>query len=234
MDSLRTSEGQEKEEGLTNAETTQERNAEAVPQLRKHDDPAEVQRGTGIESGIQPEALLQPALHGGLDGGADQSSKRQDFSPAVTENRGAVLREMPEHASAGCPPQGWQSDEQLARQLTDLVRRLSHAYTLAVVEGDHQTCENLRRVFPACAKAGPVQYTLQSVPQTWRPPTREEVERAWRAGLLAGAVILPASPLCGKLEGRAAMLRGFGNSIVPPLAAEFIRAAMAAEKEEPA
>ena len=33
---------------------------------------------------------------------------------------------------------------------------------------------------------------------------------------------------------RVVALRGAGNSIVPPLAAEFIRAAMAAEKEEPA
>jgi DNA (cytosine-5)-methyltransferase 1 len=33
-------------------------------------------------------------------------------------------------------------------------------------------------------------------------------------------------PLCEKIEGRAALLKGYGNAIVPPLAAEFIQAMM--------
>jgi hypothetical protein len=36
-------------------------------------------------------------------------------------------------------------------------------------------------------------------------------------------------PLAGKVPGRAALLKGFGNAIVPELAAEFIRAVLGSE-----
>ncbi len=35
-------------------------------------------------------------------------------------------------------------------------------------------------------------------------------------------------PLCGKVPGRVELLKGYGNAIVPPLAAEFVKAYMEA------
>jgi hypothetical protein len=68
------------------------------------------------------------------------------------------------------------------------------------------------------------------------PPGRGHAQQF--AGKLANAVCkLPQEislhffhgyPLIGKIVGRTGLLRGYGNAIVAPLAAEFVKAAMAA------
>jgi DNA (cytosine-5)-methyltransferase 1 len=35
-------------------------------------------------------------------------------------------------------------------------------------------------------------------------------------------------PVCAKVEGRVLLLKGYGNAIVPPLAAEFVKCFMEA------
>jgi len=177
----------------------------------------------GSNGFFEPQVLRQ-AMHGSEHGRKNQSldaSIQQEPSNKKDEGGLRGLRRVPQN---GCSPCRWKSTQQRPAKLEDVVRLLPHAYSLARVEGDDETAEavqGLRQARPSCWL---LQYPLHTVPETWGPVNRSEVERAWREGCFESWFVTVASPVVdSKIPSRAALLRCIGNSIVPQVAAEFIR-----------
>ena len=58
--------------------------------------------------------------------------------------------------------------------------------------------------------------------EAWRSLTREERERLWVAFDTSNLVRTMEHPLSINAKNRVGRLRGYGNAIVPPLAAAFL------------
>jgi DNA (cytosine-5)-methyltransferase 1 len=209
-----------------NATTTTADSEESVQILRTSDDPQSDGRSAGGSIGLPSAEVLQPGVHGRMDGGSDQGARSEEQSPPVNEAPSIRLPEVRIGKEASRSPQGRQPSQQCLIQLGDVVRHLPHAYTLAQMEGDHATAEALLRVYEACPSLGPVQHALQPIPSARGSACRQEIQRAWEAGLFDRFGIVGCSPLVKQFPSRVTALKGLGNAIVPQVAATFIWACM--------
>ncbi len=174
---------------------------------------------------VQKEEILQSRLHGESDGGCGQNSKREEQPAAVRQAQHDGLRGLRgDEGEDSCSPHGREPAQQRGFKFEDVMRLLPSAYALAALAGDTATIENLHTLFPSSAPQRDVQHALFEVAQAWRCPDRQEVERVWRAGGFENWGLRAQSPLAVSVGGRVGMLRGYGNAIVPAIAAEFIQA----------
>jgi hypothetical protein len=178
----------------------------------------------GGSRGIHQKEVLQHALHGCLDGGANQGSQSKEQPQAVGQDGQVVMPIVQSNETIGGTSHRRKPAEQFRPKLKDIVRKLPHAYTLARMEGDNETAEKLLSMFPSSASRRPVQHALHEIPEVWESPDREAVERAWEAGDFDNFRIVACKAIVKSHPGRTTMLKGFGNAIVPHLAAAFVAA----------
>jgi hypothetical protein len=97
--------------------------------------------------------------------------------------------------------------------------------------GTQETANPVRGVREPGQAEPDVSDALAAVQEVWRSFVDEGAKDGPAARLRSCAGIIAAIrgfPLCDKVPGRMMLLRGAGNAIVPPLAAEFIKAAVEA------
>lgn len=181
---------------------------------------------TGGFDGVSEKEILQPNLHGSCNGGKDQGIEREEQQKAVLQGEQGALRAMRLNEENSCSSHRSKPIKQRPFELEDVMRLLPQAYALAAIEGDSATIEELHSLFPASKTQWTLQYPLLQVAASWQCPSREEVERAWKSGAFDRWGMSPISPLAVNVPGRVGMLKGYGNAIVPQVAATFIQAAI--------
>ena len=218
------------DEGKIDAEKSDSRSSKNVFSLRECDEEKTLQWKAGRHDGLHEKKILQSALHGKGDDWDNPCPHTDEQPPSVAETEQGILRELRENGNATLrSPQRRKSNEQRYIQLDDIMRLMPSAYAHAFFEGDRKTCEALRLLFPSSLPRESVQHSPIQDAKAWKSPDCKEVERVWRAGLFRDFGLIPCNPLVDGLPGRASLLRGYGNAIVPQVAAEFIRAFMECE-----
>lgn len=182
-------------------------------------------RGLGRFDQIQAAEVLRPALHGPWHGWNDQSFECAELAEAEREAGGGVLFPLRSFRHAAlCASSGRKSTEQHAVEPSDLVRLLSSSFAFAQLRSDDRTAEALQALLEACGAERLMSRPSGEASEVWRSLTDADKGRLLvRLGEFRRASI---SPLVSTPKGnnRAAKLRGYGNSIVLPLAAAFVGA----------
>lgn len=209
-----------------NATTKKAGPEESVQELSSGDDPENDRNTTRGLDRVYSSEVLQPSLHGGLDGRENQSTDREEQQADGIPTKGINLLPMRNEQQAGVPPHRRESTEQRPLELDGVVRHLPHAHTLATVEKDDTTAQALLALFASSPALRAVQHPLQPVSPARQSEYHDAVERAWKAGVFSRWGVIACNPLCVNMPGRVGLLRGYGNAIVPQVAAEFVKAVM--------
>jgi len=187
-----------------------------------------LQQDVGGHGGIHSQKILRPSVHGDELRRADQGVKSAQQSAPVSEGCLGELRELRRDETASRPPHRPESAEQHPGELADTLRVLSQAAALATKEGCQST-PLLRLLRDSCSEAGNVPKALSTLEEIWRSILNQEA-CDWSAGQVRACADRIATyssfPLTSKQPNRVMLLRGFGNAIVPHVAAEFIKAVM--------
>jgi hypothetical protein len=218
---------------------------ENVPLLRQVVSEEEIQRNTRVQSGIRQKDLLQSGVHDTSDGRQDQEAQPQKLPQAVTQGcSGAVPDMRQERHKAACPPHRQRPNEQRRRQLNNVVRFLPSSLAFAELHGLGKEAEALQVLQHAILSRRPLLQASATLAEIWQSLSDEEADEIWlETG--GASLILPQSPLAhgvprklgpslagirelvrGARRNRVGRLRGYGNAIVPEVAAEFVRAFM--------
>ena len=174
---------------------------------------------------IQAAEVLRSALHGHWDGGDDQGVECRELAKAEREAGGEVLFPLRayrwEAQRASC---GRESAEQRSVEPLDLVRILSSSLAFATLRSDDRTAEALRSLLEACHAERLVFWSSDEAAALWRSLADEDKGRLLVGlGTFRRASISPLVTSQGNRGlARAKRLRGYGNSVVLPLATAFI------------
>jgi len=207
-------------------------------------------RDVGVHTQLQTSEVLRENLHGKLDGGGNQSAEPEEQSQAVNQMQEGGMREMRNPQKTGGSPQGFQPGEQRPCQFDDLMLALSHENPLGRMATNEETFEALQNMWRPCKEARDVPKTFSEMEEAWRSLSSSESITKWNSHC-EGKFLIHLSPVFIKgifplvdglprgvvpsgdpgnqsyanatAEARAVRLKGYGNAIVPPLAAMFIK-----------
>jgi hypothetical protein len=148
-------------------------------------------------------------------------------APQIDRDGGASVRAMRQDGlQTACPPSGREPGERQPVELADFVRLLPSSLALAELHRDTATTDRLRALLEASGAQGLVQYAPDAAEAAWRS-LGEEGQNRFRLAVEAGAWMRTVEhPLAHGAPAQVGRLRAYGNAIVAPVAAEFIRAAM--------
>jgi hypothetical protein len=214
------------EEEKIDAETETSRPNQTLSRVRSETDKKILQqRSAGGSNDIFEASVLQSGLHGrGVRG--YQSSDRTEQSAAIRQEAEAIVREVRVHARSSLSSLGRKSTQQRPAEPNDVVLYLSHTMASAEWETESAASGCLLHLLDAFVWAGVLLEALPEIPQVWRSASDEARQRIGCFLCSRGAEWLVSSPLMVGEAGRIMRLRGYGNSVVAPLAAEFIKAFM--------
>jgi hypothetical protein len=123
---------------------------------------------------------------------------------------------------------GSESREQPPIELADFVRLLPSSLALSELHRDESTTKALRAVLATRGAQRLMQYTPDSIEAAWRSLS-QEIQDEFRLAVWQGCFVRTVEhPLAHGVPARVGRLRGYGNAIVPHVAAEFIHAYVAA------
>ena len=202
---------------------------ETLPQMRKATDAEEVQRQAGGQDSLFASGVLRSDMHGGMDGGAKQEPQSQERPASGGQESGKYLRTMRPQAIRHAhvrSPQRPEPAEQQQEELADFVRLMPSSLAFAKLHGDAATQEALLAMLEASGTQGLLQYASYEGEKAWRSLDGVARQRLWDGLGQAGLVRTIEPPLAQGIANRVGRLRAYGNSIVVPQAAVFIRAYM--------
>lgn len=146
-----------------------------------------------------------------------------DFQEIQEASLRALLTIPGAQLQLACPPYQPRLDGPSAGELDDTVRSVSP------VASQYQAEESVPPMRSGAVPDGIVRGLLQEVAQIWEAYVDSEGGRK-RGDVFRDAISTIESfhgyPLAGKTIGRKQLLRGYGNAIVPQLAAQFILSVM--------
>jgi hypothetical protein len=212
-------------------ETTETDPTQSMPILRCNHDQEAIQRGTGGLDCLPAEKVLQPGLHGEVDGRPNQESYSAKQSETINKEAQAILRTLRHHKeAAGCSSSGRKSPEQFGYEFADAMRLLPSAITFAKLHRHGGASENLFTLLSPDDAQRLMRDTPITDAEAWRSLTEES-----KTGLVLGFaegrfVISDEGPLASGAAARVLRLRGYGDSIVAPLAGAFIKAYLEARR----
>ncbi len=212
---------------VADAKDSKAGSSEDVPPVRGGAITKEVQWGVGGHGRVHAPKVLRPWMHGGVNGGCDQAGEPEEQPSSISEvGEGGVRDVRTSWASPPCPPHRRESSEQRTCEFADFVRLLPQAIALAQLERDDRTASGLRTLLEARTPAGVVLHSPESVQAVWRSIDEEGQARIYLEARARGLVVAPVSPLEPGTAARVGRLAGYGNAIVPTVAATWIRAVM--------
>jgi hypothetical protein len=195
---------------------------EAVRDLRDHDGPETDRCEAGRCLGLPEEAALFPNMRK-LSDGCEEGNLQSTRSQIKADG----LRGMWSNEAPSCSPPRRGLHEQRSVEPADVVRFLSSTLALGAWQETVEAAIGLQNMRIACAEVGYVSEALSTLPQIWRSMPDEARERIGRLLCAGGCLIWESFPLLTIGQpNRVGAIRGFGNAIVPQVAAEFIRAAI--------
>ena len=200
---------------------------QALQELRSEDGSSATRRGAdGGPELLHQEGLLRPSLHGDGLRRDDQDAEPEKQSPSIDQGPSGRLRDVWGHDEASRSSQERRPDGQPPIEPSDLVRFLSSSLACPTWETDLALCGALPHLRRAAQGVGVLPEALSTLPQVWRSLDDEARQQIGRELISRGARRHILSPLAGPIPARVAKLRAAGNSIVPQVAAAFIRATM--------
>ena len=216
----------DKAEAQEEVDATPETNsAKPMSKLRCDYDEEALRRGTRGPYSFSSEEILRSPLHGRLDGGSDQEPKSSKQPPTISEEAQTVLRTLRTHRyDAGCPPSGRKSLEQFGEEFTNFVRLLPSSLALAKLHGNACTTEALQSMLSASDAERFMRNAPISDSEAWGSLTQESKARLVMGFAEGRFLVSDEGPLVTGSTGRVGKLRGYGNSVVAPVAQAFIEA----------
>lgn len=240
-------------EGESVDASQEERPEEDMPALQDVASPEAIQRPTRRPDSVSEEGVLQSDVHGGGHGGGNQKPQREELTPAISQRGGKQMQTMrTERHVIVQAPQRRKSAQQRRIQFDYCVRLLSSSLALAKLRGDHEATKALQDLREAIYETGSVRHPSATIGEAWGSLKDEEMERI-RVGFANRACVISSlaplaygiprklgPPLTGMGQvgiraaraNRVGRLRGYGNAVVPELAAEFVRAYLESMDQE--
>ena len=223
VDDGRREDGSQK--GEMNGEAAVASGGQIVQNMWRDDAEEAIWERTRRSQGLRGSQVLRPDMYGYMDGGPHQSDEPEGQQEAVSQEGRGPMSPLPGNDSTSRPPHGSRPAEQFSRELDHALLCVSHAGALEDVA---QTREDLFRLHGILAKTWSMQSALAALQEVRLSISHKDTpERATTRLRACGRAIWDAGnqyPLSRRRPGRVGTLRGAGNAIVPPLAAEFIRA----------
>jgi len=223
MDSIGTC---QRETGVMYGAQTEGNSREILQAMRCAYDAEGVRAEVGGSFGIQPAAVLRQEMHGVVADGEDQGRVAEGIPETGSKARREELPGLRDCAQFERTSRGRQPNEQCPGQPDARVFCVSHERAWALATGDGKTEAALSFLQRYLSQGGDVPTTLSEIQKAWESISDEEKAGC---GICSGGrfCISSVSPIAPVRPGRTGQLRAYGNAIVPPLAAEFIRAFMA-------
>ena len=155
-------------QGIAYAPATKTRSIEALRTLRRAvGEEAFAVWSLGILAALQPAEVLQSSLHG--TGFRSASFSRSWMVHCALsrskDGSGWLLQSLREAECEGCPPQGWEPSEQLARELG--------AYLSELSQPGAQASRFMRDLWEASEGAGLLRQALSALQEMGRPASGE-------------------------------------------------------------
>lgn len=201
-------------------------NAQTLQKLLDASDPETLQRALGGQRSVPASRVLRPELYGGGDGRGHQSSQRSKRKTASAEVEQGLLRSVRAQRSQQevCPPQGREPSEQFAGKPDHIVWLVPSALAFAQLHGDGDSALALSLLQTAVLQAGNLLHSPDAFEKAWASAENKDQARIRMAVDQVTWSIVASAPLMVKAPGRIIRLKGYGNAIVPQVAATFVEA----------
>lgn len=205
------------------------------------------QRSAGVPVNVEAEEVLRQGLHGTKPAKSNKEGEFQKQSEAIREKGFKKLRSLQKQEELTCPPQGRKPSKQFAGKFTDLVREMPQGGTLAELfcSGGQAYMQTLRQASNEKRPLLDTQHSLSEIWESLNDQDKDRVELHFAQGDFKRTRTIGVSPLVNGSatgvgrssresfpeientnEARAMRLKGYGNAIVAPQAAAFIKATL--------
>lgn len=229
------------------AETTSRITSQALSSLQDTTNPQDTgERTDGGNGRAATKDLLQSRVHGSRNGRGHESGERAKLPSAIVQGCAARVSKLRQESVTDVrSSHRRESVEQFRQQFENIVRLLPSSMSLAELRGDWTTAKALYSLQSAIHALRVVPETSISTEEAWRSLTDEEKnriavcfgERNWRivgCGPLEPSIprdVGRGQPELSRMakaarSNRTGRLKGYGNAIVPQVAAVFIQAFM--------
>lgn len=187
---------------------------------------------------LQKEEVLRSEVHGQTYARPDQSYESGKQPTPINANSRPGLLSVRSYGKSCRSSQGRKPAQQRSVEPRNFVRFLPHETALGGMEENHTQAHRLQVLRSAGADKRILPKTLVTSSQERRPSCRQAIQRTRKTE--AEELALAALPrslgpgsarsdrvrLLAAKANRVGRIRGYGNSIIPQLAAEFIKVAM--------
>jgi hypothetical protein len=174
--------------------------------------------------GLHKAQILRPQVHGSGDGERSLHQRQPQPVEGAQTSQGNV-RGVRDDGKDARPPHRQGPFQQHSIELEDVVPVLSSQIALAELHGRWRDASALRSLCEAICEKRALPFTPEQAAAVWESLSREDQDSI-RMDFGHIWVARAFTPLSKGEPARVMRLRGYGNAIVPQVAAEFIRAVM--------
>lgn len=213
----------EEKEGVTYGAESKVRTREDLPKLQINSSKETVSFGIRRHGGILPQEILQRKLYEQSDvkRKADECELFAKHIDKITER---IVSGVREERTPSCSPHRRESIEQRINEFADFVRILPRSFAFAELYEDHATKNSMLALLKTDAAKRLLLNTSFKAKSPWESVSQEEKNEIWVGYWSRNFVKTIEPPTIQKGKARVMRLKGFGNAIVPQVAAEFIKA----------
>lgn len=177
---------------------------------------------TRVAVDAQAPQVLRSSLHGGTHDGSDPSDESEKLPASVGSDGEGAMRGVLETSGAPRSSQGSRPFKQRSVQFDDLVLELSSQSSFAELDGRRRDASAMSLLRQTCLQRWDVRDTPDALETAWSSFSEETKSRERLDFDASRWAELDFFPLSDEDPHRVDRIRGYGNAIVPQLAAEFV------------